>query len=94
MITSRRSLLTGLGASLIVAPAIVRAVSLMPVRGVVMPMGPPYFRIIDPSMFHDLMENINWRAVVEHTCDHLGLNKSEVLVPAEIGEIAGLRFIG
>ncbi len=32
MITSRRSFLTGLGAALITAPAIVRAGSLMPVR--------------------------------------------------------------
>ncbi len=37
--TTRRSFLTGLGASLIAAPAVVRAVSLMPVRGIVMPVG-------------------------------------------------------
>ena len=36
----RRSFLTGLGTSLIAAPAIVRAVSLMPVRGIVMAVDP------------------------------------------------------
>lgn len=35
MITSRRSFLTGLGAALVVAPAIVRAGSLMPVKQMV-----------------------------------------------------------
>jgi hypothetical protein len=34
----RRSFLTGLGASLIAAPAIVQAASLMPVRQIVMPL--------------------------------------------------------
>jgi hypothetical protein len=34
----RRGLLLGLGASLIAAPAIVRAASMMPVRGIVMPV--------------------------------------------------------
>lgn len=36
----RRSFLTGLGISLIAAPAIVRAGSLMPVRGIVMAVNP------------------------------------------------------
>jgi hypothetical protein len=35
MIQSRRSFLRGLGATLIAAPAVVRAASLMPVRGIV-----------------------------------------------------------
>lgn len=39
MILSRRGILTGL-ASLIAAPAIVRAESLMPVRGIIMPPRP------------------------------------------------------
>jgi hypothetical protein len=34
----RRSFLTGLGASLVAAPAIVRAAGLMPVRGIIMPI--------------------------------------------------------
>jgi hypothetical protein len=38
MMLHRRSFLTGLTASLIAAPAIVRAASLMPVRGIVMPV--------------------------------------------------------
>jgi len=39
MILSRRGILTGL-ASLIAAPAIVRAENLMPVRGIIMPFKP------------------------------------------------------
>lgn len=38
MLLERRKFLTGLGA-LIAAPAVVRAASLMPVRGIVMPVG-------------------------------------------------------
>jgi len=36
--TSRRGFLGGLGATLITAPAIVKAASLMPVRGLIMPL--------------------------------------------------------
>lgn len=36
--TSRRSFLLGLGATLVAAPAVVRAASLMPVRGVILPV--------------------------------------------------------
>jgi hypothetical protein len=39
MLQTRRGLLFGIGASLIAAPAIVRAASLMPVRGIVQPVG-------------------------------------------------------
>jgi hypothetical protein len=38
MLTSRRSFLTGLAASLVAAPAVVRAASLMPVRGIIQPI--------------------------------------------------------
>ena len=40
MTPSRRSFLTGLGASLIAAPAVVRFASLMPVRGIVQAVEP------------------------------------------------------
>jgi hypothetical protein len=40
---SRRVFLRGLGSSLIAAPAIVSASSLMPVRGLVMPVAPIMF---------------------------------------------------
>ena len=36
MITSRRSFLVGMGGSLVAAPAVVRAASLMPIRGIFM----------------------------------------------------------
>ena len=38
MIQSRRTFLCGLGATLIAAPAIVRAASLMPIRGIIQPI--------------------------------------------------------
>src|SRR6266704_3082525 len=38
MITSRRSFLTGLGAALVTAPAIVRATSLMPIKQMIAPI--------------------------------------------------------
>ena len=41
--SSRRTFLTGLGASLIAAPAIVRFASLMPVRGIVQAVEPELF---------------------------------------------------
>lgn len=37
---SRRGLIGGLGALLLAAPAVVRAASLMPVRGIVVPVAP------------------------------------------------------
>ena len=38
MTTSRRAFLVGLSSSVIAAPAIVRAASLMPVRGIILPV--------------------------------------------------------
>lgn len=37
---NRRSFFTGVGASVLAAPAVVRAASLMPIRGIVMPLPP------------------------------------------------------
>lgn len=52
---NRRGFLLGLGTSIIAAPAIVRAASLMPVRGIVMPVAMPsdVFRIIHRSIMAD-----------------------------------------
>lgn len=76
MITSRRSFLTGLGASLIVAPAIVRAASLMPVRGIVMPvtmdcdlaLPTANFWIVHPNMYFDLRGPIDWNEASDTFC--------------------------
>ena len=58
----RRSFLTGFGASLIAAPAIVRASSLMPVRGIILPIDfksiwarELHYLLIDQRMFADLI---------------------------------------
>lgn len=56
MITSRRSFLTGLGAALITAPAVVRASSLMPVRGLVMPVEQPLSIVMAPDMYAALCD--------------------------------------
>lgn len=42
---NRRSFLFGVGASMIAAPAIVRAASLMPIRGIVMPIAEESFPV-------------------------------------------------
>jgi hypothetical protein len=47
----RRSFLLGLGASLVAAPAVVRATSLMPVRGIVMPVELPDFVPLGDGVF-------------------------------------------
>lgn len=56
MISSRRTFLTGLAATLVTAPAIVRASSLMPVKGIVMEVARVTFTtpygtyVLDPPM--------------------------------------------
>ena len=51
---TRRSILIGAAASLICAPAIVRAASLMPVRRPLPPFGPQYAGFVDRLYFHTL----------------------------------------
>lgn len=46
-ITSRRELLTGISVTLLCAPAVVRAESLMPLRGIVVPSGELQFGFCD-----------------------------------------------
>lgn len=61
---NRRSFLFGASASLIAAPAIVRAASLMPIRGIVMPVTAPevtlaYGRLtIDPDFLAKWRERV------------------------------------
>jgi hypothetical protein len=54
MITSRRSFLLGLGSALVAAPAVVRAASLMPVRGIIQDVGVEY-GVISADMYGDLV---------------------------------------
>jgi hypothetical protein len=51
---TRRSIFVGSAALLICAPAIVRATSLMPVRGLRGPMGPQYAGFVDRLFYHSL----------------------------------------
>jgi hypothetical protein len=51
----RRTFLTGLAASLIAAPAIVRAASLMPVRGIVQPTTEDIYKLL-AQRIHDAQE--------------------------------------
>ena len=60
---TRRSIFIGAGASLICAPAIVRATSLMPVRTLMLierplPIGPRYAGFCERLMYHSLDSNL------------------------------------
>jgi hypothetical protein len=55
---TRRSILTGAAASLICAPAIVRAASLMPVRSLRLPITPKYAGFCERLMYQNLDSNL------------------------------------
>jgi hypothetical protein len=55
---TRRSILIGAAASLLSAPAIVRAASLMPVRRVSFPYGPQYAGFVDRLFLHGLENSL------------------------------------
>ena len=61
---TRRSIIVGAAASLICAPAIVRAASLMPVRGLILPIerplpiGPQYAGFCERLIYHSLDSNL------------------------------------
>jgi hypothetical protein len=55
---TRRSILIGAAASLLCAPAIVRATSVMPVRRLPFPYGPLYAGYCERVMFHMLESNL------------------------------------
>ena len=55
---TRRSVFIGAAASLICAPAIVRAASLMPVRSLRGPIGPQYAGFCERLMYQSLASNL------------------------------------
>jgi hypothetical protein len=55
---TRRSILIGAAASLLSAPAIVRASNLMPVRRVSFPYGPQYAGFVDRLFLHALENSL------------------------------------
>ncbi len=55
---TRRSIFIGAAASLIGAPAIVRAASLMPVRSLRGPIGPQYAGFCERLFYHSLDSNL------------------------------------
>jgi hypothetical protein len=55
---TRRSIFIGAPASLLCAPAIVRATNLMPVRRLPFPFGPQYAGYCERVMFHWLESNL------------------------------------
>jgi hypothetical protein len=61
---TRRGIFIGAAASLLCAPAIVRAASLMPVRVVIMPIEPPRFDQLSEIPHEGL-----WRRVMFACCD-------------------------
>jgi len=71
----RRSILVGAAATLLCAPAIVRAANLMPVRRLPFPFGPQYAGFLERLYFHTLEGSLQAalrerRASVE-VCGHL-----------------------
>jgi hypothetical protein len=74
-LTRRRSIILGAAATLICAPAIVRAANLMPVRRLPFPFGPQYAGFVERLYFHTLEGSLQAalrerRASVE-VCGHL-----------------------
>jgi hypothetical protein len=57
-LVTRRSIFIGAAASLLCAPAIVRAASLMPVRRLRVPIGPQYAGFYECLMYHSLDSNL------------------------------------
>jgi hypothetical protein len=55
---TRRSIFIGAAVSLICAPAIVRATSLMPVRRLLLPFGPQYAGFVERLMYQSLDSNL------------------------------------
>jgi hypothetical protein len=55
---TRRSIFIGAAASLMCAPAIVRAASLMPVRGLRGPIGPQYAGFCERLIYQNLANNL------------------------------------
>jgi hypothetical protein len=55
---TRRSIFIGAAASLLCAPAIVRATSLMPVRSLGGPIGPQYAGFVERLFYHSLDSNL------------------------------------
>ena len=55
---ARRSMIISAAASLLCAPAIVRAASLMPLRGLRVPIGPQYSGFCERLMYQSLDSNL------------------------------------
>jgi hypothetical protein len=57
-LVTRRSVFIGAAASLVCAPAIVRAASLMPIRSLRVPLGPQYAGFCERQMYQSLDSNL------------------------------------
>jgi hypothetical protein len=55
---TRRSIFVGAAVSLLYAPAIVRATSLMAVHGLILPIGPRYAGFCERLFYHSLDSNL------------------------------------
>jgi hypothetical protein len=72
----RRNILIGAAATLLCAPAIVRAANLMPVRRLPFPFGPQYAGFVERSYFHSLEKGLQAAlregAASVEVCGHSG----------------------
>jgi hypothetical protein len=97
---TRRSIFIGASASLICAPAIVRAVSLMPIRVLIpierpLPIGPQYAGFCERLMYHSLENNlragrmttnVNGKIVLEADARRMvAYARAQGWLPAQVG---------
>lgn len=96
---NRRGFLTGLGVTLIAAPAIVRAASLMPVRGIVMPTEPmslmsnmvrlqEELSLRKSRMIYTLMHPSAYRALLEVDAEMRPVGYGQIIQQEPIPELA------
>jgi hypothetical protein len=71
---ARRSIIIGAAASLICAPAIVRAISLMPVRRLPFPFGPQYVGCVDRLFLHSIERSLEACLLAGRTIVEVGDN--------------------
>ena len=86
MIDSRRSFLVGIGASLIAAPAIVKAASLMPVRGIVQ-------RWVAPGVLTEIDSSHQTGSVLIVTPLHDQINVGDVITIAGDAYLHPAQFV-
>ena len=93
MLTRRRIFVGGV-ASLICAPAIVRAESLMPIRALIVPIQPVYWGFIDRLRFHLMERALNNGWTTERALTFGGISENEARRQVTYARMHGLLASG